>query len=129
MVGHTTEMKSSVMLTLLVLAFFLSGALASQAAQVKKAPATGKTATDGWALAGREGGCAPISILERKGPEFSDFQTPYELVEKLKAAKIKAEIKEYKVGNRQLVEVRVPDRGVFVMFVPTNTCTKFLDKK
>lgn len=89
----------------------------------------GKVAAETWALSAREGGCAPVSILERKGPEFRDFQTPFELVEKLKAAKIKAELKEYNVGNRQLVEVRVPDRGVYVMFVPANTCAKFLDKK
>ena len=113
----------------LLYAVLLFGTVLGGAAQVKPASAAETNTADVWALAGREGGCAPLSILARKGPEFTDFQTPYELVDKLKAAKIKAEIKEYDVGAHKLIEVRVPDRGVAVMFVPTKTCTKFLDKQ
>jgi len=29
-----------------------------------------------WLLAGREGECAPISILSKKGAEYSDIQKP-----------------------------------------------------
>lgn len=75
-----------------------------------------------WSLVGREGACMPLSILAKKGPEFRDIEGPYQLVEKLRAAGHKAEIKEHKAANQPAVEVRVPGRNLYVMFVKTDTC-------
>ena len=77
-----------------------------------------------WFLAGREGECAPTSILGRKGPEYNDVQNPYQLVEKLQAAGHKAEMKEFKVGTRPAVEVKAPSAGLAVMFVKKEFCDK-----
>jgi len=77
-----------------------------------------------WLLAGREGECAPISILAKKGPEYGDIQSPYQLAEKLRAAGHKAEIKEFKAGTRPSVEVRAPSAGLYVMFVKKEFCDK-----
>jgi hypothetical protein len=77
-----------------------------------------------WLLAGREGECAPTSILGKKGPEYSDIQSPQHLVEKLRAAGHKAEIKEFKAGTRPAVEVRAPSAGLAVMFVKKEFCDK-----
>lgn len=77
-----------------------------------------------WLLAGREGECAPTSILGKKGPEYNDIQSPQQLVEKLRAAGHKAEIKEFKAGTRPAVEVRAPSAGFAVMFVKKEYCDK-----
>ena len=67
--------------------------------------------TSEWLLAGQEGKCIPLSTLTKKGPEFQDIKSPYQLVEKMRAAGHRAEIKEHKAGSRPAVEVRVPSRG------------------
>ena len=77
-----------------------------------------------WLLAGREGECAPISILSKKGAEYSDIQSPAQLVERLRAAGHKADIKEFKAGTRPSVEVRAPSAGLYVMFVKKEFCDK-----
>ena len=78
--------------------------------------------TGEWLLAGQEGKCIPLSALTKKGPEFQDIQSPYQLVEKMRAAGHKAEIKEHKAGSRPAVEVRVPSRDLYVMFVKSSAC-------
>jgi hypothetical protein len=62
--------------------------------------------TSEWSLAGQEGKCIPLSTLTKKGPEFQDIKSPYQLVEKMRAAGHKAEIKEHKAGSRPAVEFR-----------------------
>ncbi|MGH7887668.1 MAG: hypothetical protein ACREPG_07365, partial [Candidatus Binatia bacterium] len=93
-------------------------------AQPAKAPAA-KAATQAapaddkatWLLAGREGECAPLSMLESKVVEFKGIKSPYQLGEKLKAMGHKAELKEFKAGIRPAVEVRAPSAGIHVMFI------------
>ena len=76
-----------------------------------------------WLLAGREGKCIPLSALTKKGPEFQDIKSPYQLVEKMRAAGHQAEIKEHKAGSRPAVEVRVPSKNLYLMFVPSSACS------
>ena len=77
-----------------------------------------------WFLVGKEGECAPLSILEKKGAEFRGLESPYQLAEKMRAAGYKAEIKEHKAASRPSVEVRVPDRQLYVMFMKADVCNK-----
>ena len=77
-----------------------------------------------WFLAGKEGACIPLSVLAKKGDDLKDVQSPYQLVEKMRAAGEKAELKEYKAGTRPAVEVRVPRRNLHVMFVSAAQCGK-----
>ena len=81
-----------------------------------------------WLLAGREGECAPISILSKKGPEYGDIQSPWQLAEKLRAAGHKAEIKEHTAGSRPAVELRVSDLELYVMFMKSDVCRKPANK-
>ena len=113
-------------LSLLVLAGSLVCADAAQPGKSKtaKAPPVVKEDPGPWFLAGREGECAPTSILAKKGPEYSDIQSPAQLVEKLQAAGHKAELKEFKAGTRPAVEVRAPSAGLAVMFVKKEFCEK-----
>jgi len=78
--------------------------------------------TSEWLLAGQEGKCIPLSTLTKKGPEFQDIKSPYQLVERMRAAGHKAEIKEHKAGTRPAVEVRVPSRDLYVMFLKSSAC-------
>jgi hypothetical protein len=98
---------------------------AAQPAKTKaaKAPPVQEDAGP-WLLAGREGECAPTSILAKKWPEYSDIQSPHQLVDKLQAAGHKAEVKEFKAGTRPAVEVRAPSAGLYVMFVKKEFCDK-----
>jgi len=77
-----------------------------------------------WFLVGKEGECAPLSILEKKGPEFRGLESPYQLAEKMRAAGYKAEIKEHKAASRPSVEIRVPERQLYLMFMKANVCRK-----
>ena len=91
--------------------------------KVSKPPAVTEDAGS-WLLAAREGECAPTSILSRKGPEYSDVQSPYQLVDKLRAAGHQAEIKEFKTSTRLAVEVRASSAGLYVLFVKKEFCDK-----
>ena len=102
-------------------------------AQVAKVPATkerpGKAAPTKednatWQLAGREGDCTPLSLLEKKGEQYKNVKSPYQLAEKIRAAGHKADLKEFKAGSRPAVEVRAPDAGIHVMFVKQEHCDK-----
>jgi hypothetical protein len=111
-----------VVLTLLMFAVFADAAQPDKT-KAQKAPPV-KEDPGPWLLAGREGECAPLSILSKKGPEYNDIQSPIQLVEKLHAAGHKAEIKEFKAGTRPAVEVRAPSAELYVMFVKKEFCDK-----
>jgi hypothetical protein len=78
--------------------------------------------TGDWLLAGQGGKCIPLSALTKKGAEFQDIKSPYQLVEKMRGAGHKAEIKEHKAGSRPAVEVRIPSRDLYLMFVRSSSC-------
>ena len=82
-----------------------------------------------WFLAGQEGKCLSLSTLAKKGTEFQDIKSPYQLVDKMRAAGHKAEIKEHKAGSHPAVEVRVPSRDLYLMFVPSSACSDNPSKK
>lgn len=102
-------------------------------AQPAKAPTTKEPAAKAaplddkntsWKLAGREGDCAPLEILSKRGPAYGDIKSPKELADKLKANGHQAEMKEFKAGLRPAVEVRAPSAGIHVMFVRQEHCDK-----
>ena len=77
-----------------------------------------------WRLAGREGTCIPLSILERKSPAFKGIKSPHQLGEKLKSMGHKVDFKEFKAGIRPALEVRAPSAGIHVMFIKRENCDK-----
>ena len=91
--------------------------------KAQKAPSA-KEDPGPWLLAGREGECVPLSILSKKGPQYSDIQSPHQLAEKLRAAGHDAQIKEFNAGTRPAVEVRAPSAGLDVMFIKKDLCDK-----
>ena len=109
-------------LVLLAVACLPLPAGAAQPVKTKSAPAKEGPAT--WLLAGREGECAPLSLLEKKGAEFRGINSPDLLAKKMREAGHKVEIKEHNLASRPAVEVRVPERGLYVMFVKAELCAK-----
>lgn len=97
---------------------------AAQAARTKAQKAPAAKEDRPWLLAGRDGECVPLSILSKKGPDYSDIQSPHQLAEKLRAAGHEAEIKEFNAGTRPAVEVRAPSAGLDVMFIKKDLCDK-----
>ncbi len=86
-------------------------------------PVTAAAATE-WFVVGKESECLPLSILEKKGPEFRGAESPYQLAEKMRSAGHKAEIKEHNAGSRPAVELRVTDLQFYVMFMKAEICRK-----
>ena len=111
-------------------AFLVAPILAHGAQPAKaptaKAPSSAAPIDDkaAWLLAGRQGECVPLSMLESKVVEFKGIKSPYQLSEKLKAMGHKAELKEFKAGIRPAVEVRAPSAGIHVMFIKQENCDK-----
>ena len=102
------------------------GAQPAKAPAGKAVPAKAAPIDDNgtWLLAGREGECAPLSILEKKGDQLKGVKSPLQLSEKLKAMGHQTEVKEFKAGIRPAVEVRAPSAGIHVMFVRQENCDK-----
>jgi hypothetical protein len=94
------------------------------AAKATPAPEPLRDDSATWLLAGREGECTPISLLEKKSPEFKGVKGPNQLAEKLRAMGHKTEIKEFKAGVRPAVEVRAISAGIDVMLVRQEHCDK-----
>ena len=65
-----------------------------------------------------------MSVLAKRGDDLKDVQSPYQLLETMRAAGQKAELKEYKAGTHPAVEVRVPGRNLDVIFVKAAQCGK-----
>jgi hypothetical protein len=103
-----------------------NGAQPAKTPAAKAAPAKAAPIDDNgtWLLAGREGECAPLSILEKKGEQLKGIKSPLQLTEKLKALGHTAEVKEFKAGIRPAVEVRAPSAGIHVMFIKQENCDK-----
>ena len=75
-----------------------------------------------WFLMAREGGCAPLSSLARKGPEFRGLQTPYELIDRMRAAGHQVDVKEHTTPKGPIVEVHVPAKEIAVMVISADMC-------
>src|SRR5262245_54131578 len=75
-----------------------------------------------WFLMGRHGECAPLASLARKGPEFRGLQTPYELIERMRTAGHKVDVKEHSTAKGPLVEVHVPAKEIAVMIAGADFC-------
>ena len=75
-----------------------------------------------WFLMAREGGCAPLSSLARKGPEFRGLQTPYELIDRMRAAGHQVDVKEHTTPKGPMVEVTVATKEIAVMVVTAEIC-------
>ena len=82
----------------------------------------GATAATDLMLMGRHGECAPLSSLARKDPEFRGLQTPYQLIDKVRAAGYQVDVKEHTTAKGLMVEINVPAKEIAVMVVTAEFC-------
>ena len=82
----------------------------------------GAAARNDWFLMGRHGECAPLASLARKGAEFRGLQTPYQLIDKMRAAGHQVDVKEHTTPKGPIVEVHVPAKEIAVMVVTAEFC-------
>jgi len=75
-----------------------------------------------WVLMGRHGECAPLSSLARKGPEFAGLRTPYQLIDKMRAAGHTVDVKEHGTPQGPIIEVHVPAKEIAVTIVGAGFC-------
>ena len=100
-----------------------AGAAQPDKSKTTKVPPVVKEDPGPWLLAGREGECAPTSILA-KGPEYNDISEPATASGEAASGAHKAEMKEFKAGTRPAVEVRAPSEGIAIMFIKKEFCDK-----
>jgi len=84
----------------------------------KAVPAASK---DSWLLSSREGGCSPLSSIDRK-VNVGSFATPQEFARKLKQRGYQAFVLDIGEARDQMVRVKVPDLDLDLTFVKVGLC-------
>ena len=84
----------------------------------KAVPAASK---DSWLLSSREGGCSPLSSIDRK-VNVGNFATPQEFARKLQQRGHQAFALDIGDVRDQMVRVKVPDLELDLTFVKAGMC-------
>ena len=79
---------------------------------------------DEWFLLSRHGECAPLSALRYKLPSAPNFKTPDDFSAYLEFEHIQYTRQVHSDARGQMVEFRVPDKGLAVLLVPATRCTE-----
>ena len=79
-------------------------------------------ASDPWFLAAREGGCFPISTLERKLPDLPAVRDPQGFADYVQGKGWAFTQKPHALGAGRAVEFTVPSQGLALMFVTRDLC-------
>lgn len=77
-----------------------------------------------WFLMGRHGECAPLSALARKDRSLSDLKDPYQFIGRMRAAGHRTEVKEHDTAQGKALEVNVPARDFYLLFVKAEACSQ-----
>ncbi len=93
----------------------LAGLVAGQSAQA-----------DEWYLLSRHGECAPLSALRFKLHSAPDFKSPDDFSAYLDHEHISYTRQVHSDAAGQMVEFRVPDKGIAAVFVPEDRCTEIV---
>ena len=88
------------------------------AARRKAVPSASK---DSWLLSSREGGCSPLSSIDRK-VNVGNFETPQEFARKLQQRGHQAFVLDIGDVRDQVVRVKVPDLELDLTFVKAGMC-------
>ena len=80
-----------------------------------------------WFLLSRHGECTPLSVLNRKNPEWGQVTDPYQFIEKMRTAGHGTDVREHDTGRGTAVQVDVPALELSLMFVGRSACREFID--
>ncbi len=76
---------------------------------------------DSWLLSSREGGCSPLSSIDRK-VNVGNFETPQEFARKLQQRGYQAFVLDIGDVRDQMMRVKVPDLELDLTFVKAGLC-------
>ena len=96
----------------------LSTLLAGLAGAALPAAAAGER----WMLMARHGECHEIASLKRRVPDLGEIAEPAAFVEKMRRAGHQVSTSELALPGGKAVEVRVPDKGLSLIFIPAGLC-------
>ncbi|MGR8981662.1 MAG: hypothetical protein ACU84H_16445, partial [Gammaproteobacteria bacterium] len=77
-------------------------------------------------LLSREGGCAPLSALERKLADMPPIHAPDEFEAYLRKAQLKYSREEHPAEFGAASEFQVPEAELSIVLVPRAQCTEIL---
>jgi len=73
-------------------------------------------------LMSRHGECAEIQSLKRKVPDLGDIHAPSAFIKLMCDKGYQVMLNEVSTPNGRVVEVKVPERELSLMFVPPEVC-------
>ena len=79
-------------------------------------------ANSGWLLMSRHGECAEIQSLKRKVPDLDDVRDPSVFIKFMRDKGYQVTVTEVSMPKGKAVEVKVPERELFLMFVTPEVC-------
>ena len=79
-----------------------------------------------WFLLSRHGECAEVQSLKRKVPDLGDVRDPYAFIKLMRDKGHQVTVNEVSTPKGKAVEVKVPERELFLMFVPPEVCQQLL---
>jgi len=75
-----------------------------------------------WFLMARHGECAEIQSLKRKVPDLGDVRDPIAFAKLMREKGHQVAVNEVSTPNGKVVEVKVPERELSLMFVTPEVC-------
>ena len=86
------------------------------------AVSTALQAAERWLLMSRHGECAPIQVLERKVPALGEVSDPEAFVRSMRQRGYEATLNRFSVPRGKAYEIKVPEKGLFLIFVTSEMC-------
>jgi len=77
-----------------------------------------------WMLMSRHGGCTEIESLKRKIPDLGDVSDPYSFMKLMRQRGHQVSSNEISEAGGKAVEVRVPEKELFLIFVAPEFCER-----
>lgn len=79
-------------------------------------------ASSEWFLMSRHGECAEVQSLKRKVPDLGEIRDPTTFVKLMGDKGYRVTVNEITTLNGKAVEVKVPERELFLIFVTPEIC-------
>ena len=79
-----------------------------------------------WFLMARHGECMEVEGLKRKVPDLSDIKDPYSFMKFMRQKGHTVTAGEMTAVQGRAVEVKVPEKNLFLIFVTTELCQNSL---
>jgi hypothetical protein len=85
-------------------------------------PAEGNS-LENWFLMSRHGECAEIESLQRKVPELGTINNPDDFLKLMKKQGHEVEVKNLQEAGGNAVEISVPEKELYLIFVKEVLCS------